>query len=70
MGRHFYRVLIMLFGLAAYSELVKKERELSPHAPTLLELARASGDWERYEAICRERDDLLGFAAGLLTRHT
>lgn len=55
-------------ALAAYSELVTKDRELSTHAPTLLELARASGDWERYEAICRERDDLLGFAAGLLAR--
>ena len=55
-------------ALAAYSELVTKERELSRHAPTLLELARSSGDWERYEAICRERDDLLGFAAGLLAR--
>ena len=57
-------------ALAAYSELVTKERELSPHSPTLLELARASGDWERYEAICREQDDLLGFAAGLLARQS
>lgn len=57
-------------ALAAYSELVTKDRELSTHAPTLLELARASDDWDRYEAICRERDDLLGFAAGLLARRT
>ncbi len=55
-------------ALAAYSELVTKDRELSPHAPTLLELARASGDWQRYESICREREDLLGFAAGLLVQ--
>jgi tetratricopeptide (TPR) repeat protein len=55
-------------ALAAYGELVTKERELSPSAPTLLELARASGGWEQYESICRERDDLLGFAAGLLAR--
>ena len=57
-------------ALAAYSELVTKDRELSTHAPTLLELACASGNWDRYEAICRERDDLLGFAAGLLARRT
>jgi hypothetical protein len=34
-----------------------------------LELARASGDWQRYEAICRDREDLIGFAASLLARH-
>lgn len=56
-------------ALAAFEELAPAGRELSPHAPTLLELARASGNWERYAAICRERDDLLGFAAGLLARH-
>jgi hypothetical protein len=36
-------------ALAAYAELVDKGRELSPHAPTLLELAIASGDWELYD---------------------
>jgi hypothetical protein len=41
---------------------------LSPHAPTLLELAAASGDWDRYEALCREREDLIGYAAGVLAR--
>jgi hypothetical protein len=33
-----------------------------------LELAVQSGAWEQYEAICRERNDLVGFAAGLLAR--
>jgi hypothetical protein len=55
-------------ALAAYSELVGRDRQLSPHAPTLLELASASGEWSRYQEICRERDDVLGFAAGLLAR--
>lgn len=55
-------------ALAAYAELVPKGRELSGHAPTLLELAAASGDWPRYDAICRQRDDMLAFAAGLLAR--
>ena len=55
-------------ALDAYAELAQKDREFSPHAPTLLELARASGDWQRYETICRDREDLLGFAAGLLSQ--
>jgi hypothetical protein len=68
-----YLILLQRAGrhvdaLAAYAELVPKGRELSPHAPTLLELAAASGDWDRYEAICREREDLIGYAAGVLAR--
>jgi hypothetical protein len=55
-------------ALAAYQEHVSKDRELSTHAPTLLELAQASGDWKTYESICRTREDLIGFAAGLLAR--
>jgi hypothetical protein len=55
-------------ALAAYAELVPQGRELSPHAPTLLELAAASGDWDRYEAICRDREDLIGYAAGVVAR--
>lgn len=55
-------------ALDVYAELVPRERELSPHAPTMLELAAASGAWERYQAICRERGDLLGLAAGLLAQ--
>jgi hypothetical protein len=55
-------------ALDVYAELVPRDRQLSPHAPTLLELAGESGAWDRYEAICREREDLLGFAAGVLFR--
>lgn len=34
-------------------------------APSLLDLARAAGDLESYLDHCRQRDDLLGYAAGL-----
>jgi hypothetical protein len=57
-------------GLDAYRELVPPGAELSRHAPTPLELAAQSGDWDRYAAICRERNDVLGFAAGLLAKGT
>ncbi len=68
-----YLILLVRAGraaeaLEAYAELVPQQRELSPHAPTLLELAAASGAWDRYAAICEERADLLGFAAGLLAK--
>lgn len=56
-------------ALAAYRELVPHDRELSRYAPTLLELATHAGDWEQYAAICRERGDVTGYAAGLLTRY-
>jgi hypothetical protein len=55
-------------AIEAYAELAPRERQLSPHAPTLLELAVQSGAWDRYDAICRERGDVLGFAAGMLAR--
>jgi hypothetical protein len=56
-------------ALEAYRELVPGERELSRYAPTLLELAAQAGDWDRYAAICHERGDVMGFAAGLLAQH-
>ena len=37
-------------------------------APTLLELARLAGNYDRLLAVCRDRNDLLGFAAGLLSK--
>jgi hypothetical protein len=55
-------------ALAAYAELVPKGRELSPFAPTPLELATASGGWELYDQICQRRDDMIGYAAGVLAR--
>jgi len=55
-------------ALDEYSDLVATNCNLSPHAPTLLQLAERSGSWDRYLEICRERGDLLGFAAGQLAR--
>jgi hypothetical protein len=68
-----YLVLLMRAGRAAealeqYSQLVPAGRELSRYAPTLLEMAVQSGAWSRYAAICRERGDLLGYAAGLVAQ--
>lgn len=37
-------------------------------APTLQELAQTSGDYDRLMKVCRDRGDLLGFAAGLLSK--
>ena len=49
-------------------ELIPRGTRTSGFAPSLLELARGSSDYERLLIVCRERDDLVGFAAGLLER--
>ncbi|MEQ8211884.1 MAG: hypothetical protein RH917_18950 [Lacipirellulaceae bacterium] len=51
-------------AMEIYAELVPPERGLSSLAPTLLELASVSGNWQRYEELCHERDDLVGYTAG------
>ncbi|HEX6962401.1 MAG TPA: hypothetical protein VF175_11075 [Lacipirellula sp.] len=68
-----YLILLTRIGrpaeaLAAYAELVPKDLELSPHAPTLLELAAASENWELYDQIVAQREDPIAYAAGILTR--
>ena len=68
-----YLILLTRVGrtgeaLSQYAALVPAGRELSTHAPTLLELAQQSGDWGSYEQICRDRNDALGFAAGLAAK--
>jgi hypothetical protein len=68
-----YLILLTRVGrpgeaLAAYAELVDKGRELSPYAPTLLELAVASGNWELYDKTCQDRDDMIAYVAGILAR--
>ena len=68
-----YLILLARVGRAGealeeFAALAPKDRELSNYAPTLLELAEWSGRWDRYDEICRERDDVLGFAAGTLAR--
>jgi hypothetical protein len=57
-------------ALEALATLVPAGVPTSGFAPTMLELARLSGDYDRLMAACRERGDVLGFAAGLVERGT
>ncbi|MCC6492983.1 MAG: hypothetical protein IT424_08175 [Pirellulales bacterium] len=70
-----YLILLVRTGrpadaMRAYGELVKPELPLSVHAPTLLELAATSGEWDLYNDLCRSRGDVVGFAAGVLARRS
>ncbi len=56
-------------AMQQYAKVVPTGCSLSPSAPTLLQLAQRSGQWDRYAEICQQRDDLIGFAAGQLARH-
>ncbi len=51
-------------ALAAHARLIGPTMRTGGIAPSLLELARLAGDYDQLSAICRQRDDLLGFAAG------
>ena len=42
--------------------------QTSGFAPSLNELAKATGSYVRMMEICRERGDVLGFAAGLVEK--
>ncbi len=53
-------------ALEAYAALVPANVRLSPYAPTLLDIARQSGRVDRYLEICRQREDPIAFAAGLV----
>lgn len=55
-------------ALEEYARLVPAESSLSAHAPSLLQLAERSGCWDRYFEICEQREDTVGYAAGLLAR--
>ena len=55
-------------AMEEHARLVPAGSSLSGHAPTLLQLAERSGCWDRYLAICQQRADTVGFAAGLLAR--
>ncbi len=49
-------------------ELLPPDRRVSGFAPGMLELAKRAGTYDRLMEACRERDDPLGFAAGLVER--
>ncbi len=68
-----YLILLARIGRAElameeYARLVPTESSLSAHAPSLLRLATQCGAWDRYLEICEEREDRVGYAAGMLAR--
>ncbi|MEM8946786.1 MAG: hypothetical protein AAGD11_16550 [Planctomycetota bacterium] len=69
-----YLILLIRTGqseqaLEEYHRLVPVGSGLSAHAPTPLQLAEQSGNWDRYLEICEQRDDAVGFVSGLLARN-
>lgn len=50
------------------ARLLPPGKRSSDLAPSLQELAQSSGDYDRLMKVCRARNDLLGFAAGLLSK--
>lgn len=57
-------------AMETYQQLAPPGTTLSPLAPRLIDLAAKCGDWDRYEAILRDRDDPVGIAMGVLRRTT
>jgi hypothetical protein len=53
-------------AIDALHELIPTGTRLTGFAPSMSELAQASGEYQRMAAICRDRGDLLGYAAGLV----
>ena len=68
-----YVVLLIRLGrtaeaLTEHIRLIPAEAREVGFAPTVLELARMAGDYDQLLSLCRLRGDLLGFAAGLLSK--
>lgn len=68
-------LVVLLVRLGRFDEASRALVELIPSrvrttgfAPSLLELARMGRSYERLLGACRERGDLVGFAAGLVER--
>ncbi len=55
-------------AIEAWLCLMPRDRAPLGYAPTLAEICRESGAHERFAELCRERNDLLGFADGLIRR--
>jgi hypothetical protein len=55
-------------ALAAHVKLIPPNVRATGFAPTLLELGRLAEDYDQLMNICRERGDLLGFAAGMIAK--
>jgi hypothetical protein len=67
--------LILLTRLGRHAEALDELARLVPHdvalsryAPSMLELARLSGAWDKYLQIAQARNDLVAYAAGLAER--
>jgi hypothetical protein len=67
--------VVLLIRLRRFGEALEEHIRLMPagvrttgFAPTVLEMARLAGGYDRLLAVCRDRGDLLGFAAGLLSK--
>jgi hypothetical protein len=65
--------IALLTRLKRYDEAIEATVELIPpgvrvggFAPNLLELSRLAGNYDRLMSVCRERGDLVGYAAGLV----
>lgn len=77
-GSHTVEVYIdLLARLEQYADAIRATIELIPHdvhttrlAPSLLELSQAAGDFSQLLEISQERDEVLGYTAGLLGRQT
>lgn len=57
-------------ALAAHLKLIPPDVRTTGFAPALLELGRMSEDYDQLIKICRERGDVLGFAAGLIAKES
>jgi hypothetical protein len=53
-------------ALQAAVKLIPVGARLAGFAPTMMELARLSGDYQSLMTACEERGDLVGFTAGLV----
>jgi hypothetical protein len=49
-------------------EFVRPDMRVGGFAPSMLELAREAGCYDQLISACRERDDALGFTAGIVER--
>jgi hypothetical protein len=64
--------IALLARLARYDEAIDAAARLLPQgrasgfAPSLLELSRLAGNYDRLMEVCRQRGDLIGYTAGLL----
>lgn len=53
-------------AIDALIDLTPADQRNAQYVPLLLELSQLAGNYDRMMTFCRERDDLLGFATGLV----